>query len=278
MHVVCYVAEGKSLDWEDVRKSLGRKEFLTQVLEFDTANLKNHTRIKCMELISKDEWDVDRIAHAYKAAGSMALWCESQLKYADLLERVEPLTSKIKELKDEAQINIDELEKLELEIATLTKNIEQYKKDYAELIGRVEQIKKEMEKVESKTTRSERLLLNLSSEKGRWETQSENFQGQLTTMTGDTLLAASFLAYVGFFDQYYRNMLINHFKAYLNEQGLLFKQDMSLVEFLSIPSERMIWQGHKLPDDDLCNQNAIILARYNRYPLVIDPSGQAMEF
>eukprot|EP01015_Nassula_variabilis_P036963 TRINITY_DN967_c0_g2_i6.p1 TRINITY_DN967_c0_g2~~TRINITY_DN967_c0_g2_i6.p1 ORF type:complete len:1103 (-),score=250.87 TRINITY_DN967_c0_g2_i6:90-3398(-) len=48
--------------------------------------------------------------------------------------------------------------------------------------------------------------------------------------------------------------------------------------FLTKPSEKLIWQSHKLPADDLCTENAIILSKFNRYPLIIDPSGQALDF
>ncbi len=34
----------------------------------------------------------------------------------------------------------------------------------------------------------------------------------------------------------------------------------------------------KLPDDNLAIENAIILANYNRYPLIIDPAGQCTEY
>ena len=40
----------------------------------------------------------------------------------------------------------------------------------------------------------------------------------------------------------------------------------------------MRWQANALPTDDLCSENAIMLKRFNRYPLIIDPSGQATEF
>lgn len=33
-----------------------------------------------------------------------------------------------------------------------------------------------------------------------------------------------------------------------------------------------------MPSDDLCTENAIMIKRFNRYPLIIDPSGQATEF
>ena len=47
---------------------------------------------------------------------------------------------------------------------------------------------------------------------------------------------------------------------------------------LSNPDERLRWQADTLPADDLCTGNAIMLRRFNRYPLIIDPSGQATEF
>ena len=37
-------------------------------------------------------------------------------------------------------------------------------------------------------------------------------------------------------------------------------------------------RGKALPDDDLCYENAIIMRRFLRYPLIIDPSGQAITF
>jgi hypothetical protein len=50
------------------------------------------------------------------------------------------------------------------------------------------------------------------------------------------------------------------------------------LQYLSNADERMRWQANQLPSDDLCVENAIMLKRFNRYPLIIDPSGQATEF
>ena len=59
---------------------------------------------------------------------------------------------------------------------------------------------------------------------------------------------------------------------------MVYKPDLSLVEYLSTASERIEWSSNALPDDELCVENAIILHRFNRYPLIIDPSGQAVEY
>ncbi|RXG60273.1 hypothetical protein Avbf_15746, partial [Armadillidium vulgare] len=54
--------------------------------------------------------------------------------------------------------------------------------------------------------------------------------------------------------------------------------DIARTEYLSNPDERLRWQASALPTDELCTENAIMLKRFNRYPLIIDPSGQATEF
>ena len=53
---------------------------------------------------------------------------------------------------------------------------------------------------------------------------------------------------------------------------------MSKFQYLSNAEERLKWQANSLPTDELCTENAIILRRFNRYPLIVDPSGQASEF
>lgn len=89
---------------------------------------------------------------------------------------------------------------------------------------------------------------------------------------GDVLLSSAFLTYIGFFDHYYRQHLQTEWKFFAERIGLKFRQEISFVEFLSKPTDRLTWQVQELPNDELCIQNAIILKRFNRYPLIIDPS------
>lgn len=53
---------------------------------------------------------------------------------------------------------------------------------------------------------------------------------------------------------------------------------MFYLQYLSNADERLRWQANALPADELCTENAIMLNRFNRYPLIIDPSGQATTF
>lgn len=73
-------------------------------------------------------------------------------------------------------------------------------------------------------------------------------------------------------------MLLQHWNTILEKESISYREDMSIIQYLSKPSDRFIWQSHKLPSDDLCTENAIILSKFHKYPLIIDPSGQALDY
>jgi dynein heavy chain 1 len=64
----------------------------------------------------------------------------------------------------------------------------------------------------------------------------------------------------------------------MQQTHIQYKADIARIEYLSNADDRLRWQANSLPTDDLCTENAIMLNRFNRYPLIIDPSGQATEF
>jgi dynein heavy chain 1 len=280
MQAICFVLKGADPEkWGDIQSIMRSKDFISDILNLNIDHVKDSVKVAVQKkYIQSKEWVIANIMKSYQAAGILAEWLESQLSYNEILKNVDPMRQEIAKL----QAELTELERQQqankenLQLTTAT--IEKYKNDYTELIAKVENIKSEMEKVNSKVRKSKNLLGNLSSEKVRWSESSQGFSNQLASMTGDVLLCAAFLAYGGFFDQLYRNLLVRTWKDYLRASKLRFKEDMLISAYLSTPSEKMLWQAARLPNDDLCSENAIIIKRHNRYPLVIDPSFQALAF
>ena len=163
-------------------------------------------------------------------------------------------------------------------ISKLEKSISNYKEEYAQLISQAEAIKNDLKHVQDKVDRSMSLLKSLGIEKDRWQETSESFKSQMSTLVGDVFLSSAFLAYAGYFDQQSRQNLFTAWKHHLDMANVQYRPDMARSEFLSDPDQRVGWQANNLPTDDLCTENAIMLSRFNRYPLIIDPSGQATEF
>jgi dynein heavy chain 1, cytosolic len=61
-------------------------------------------------------------------------------------------------------------------------------------------------------------------------------------MIGDVLLSSAFLSYIGFFDHYYRKVVSNTWKDYIqNVAQLQMRPDLSIIEFLSKASDRLNW-------------------------------------
>ncbi|KAE8290027.1 Cytoplasmic dynein 1 heavy chain 1 Cytoplasmic dynein heavy chain 1 Dynein heavy chain, cytosolic [Larimichthys crocea] len=100
----------------------------------------------------------------------------------------------------------------------------------------------------------------------------------MSTIAGDCLLSAAFITYAGYFEQQMRQNLFTTWSHHLQQANIQFRTDIARTEYLSNADERLRWQANSLPADDLCTENAIMLKRFNRYPLIIDPSGQATEF
>jgi len=201
-----------------------------------------------------------------------------RINFAEMLKKVKPLRDELSSLENAAKTNQSEGQQVTDDIAMLEQQIISYKEEYALLIAQAQAIKSDLENVQAKVERSLALLKSLGMERDRWEGSSEAFRGQMATIVGDVLLTSGFLAYAGYFDQQYRQNLFNTWQEHLSKAGISYRMDLALCEYLSHPDERLRWKDNSLPDDDLCTENAIMLKRYNRYPLIIDPSGQATEF
>ena len=228
--------------------------------------------------LNNPDYNFEKINRASLACGPLVKWAIAQVNYADMLQKIDPLRSELKSLEIKAQTNKQKAEETDKVVQELEKRIASYKEEYANLVSQAQAIKQDLSSVQSKVDRSIALLGSLSSEKDRWELSSDTFKSQMQTIAGDCVLAAAFLSYAGYFDQQYRQSLFNSWSSHLSIVGINFRPDLALTEYLSTADERIRWQSNSLPSDDLCTENAIMLKRYNRFPLIIDPSGQATKF
>lgn len=82
----------KTPQWADVRRNVADRNFIKNVIDFNTDNLDKSVKNNIIQHYLKNtEWDVEKIYKASQAAGPLALWVESQIRYADILLKVDPL-------------------------------------------------------------------------------------------------------------------------------------------------------------------------------------------
>ncbi|XP_074612492.1 cytoplasmic dynein 1 heavy chain 1-like isoform X2 [Acropora palmata] len=276
---ICLLLGEKATDWRAIRGVIIKDNFISTVVNFSTEDISDDIRkIMLSKYMSNPDYNFEKVNRASVACGPLVKWAVAQISYADMLTKVDPLRNELKSLEIEAQASRIKADEMSHVIAELEKSISRYKEEYASLISQAQAIKADLAAVEAKVSRSTALLRSLSVERQRWETSSNAFQTQMGTIVGDVLLSSAFLAYAGYFDQQLRQNLFTSWASHLQQAHIQFRPDIARVEYLSTADERLQWQANSLPADDLCTENAIMLKRFNRYPLIIDPSGQATEF
>lgn len=156
----------------------------------------------------------------------------SQVNYADMLKRVELLRNELKSLENQAEVDKNRGDQTTALIAQLEKSIASYKEEYALLISQAQAIKTDLEKVQAKVDRSIGLLKSLGIEKERCEESSEAFRAQMSTIVGDTLLSAAFIAYHDYFDRQYRHSLFTRWCSHLQVNYFILKDCLNIFVFI----------------------------------------------
>ncbi|KAI9017153.1 dynein heavy chain [Gaertneriomyces semiglobifer] len=279
MESVCILLGHKVDTWKTVQTIIRRDDFIPSIINYDTEKMSARVRDEVERTyLSNPKYNFEAVNRASQACGPLVQWVIAQVKYASILERVGPLREEVKQLEESARVTKRKGDAIQQMVKDLENSIARYKEEYAVLISQTQALKSEMENVQIKVERSLRLLENLSSEKERWESGSQSFESQMATVVGDVLLSSAFLAYAGYFGQMDREMLMRKWAAHLSSASIQFRRELSVPDYLSIADERLAWQANSLPSDRLCTENAIVLKRFNRYPLLIDPAGQATAF
>ena len=267
-------------DWAETKNAIMKEDFIATIKNAKAEDLGE----KVTNIIKKEikdpnnKWDIDRIKGAFKEVGLLAEWIQSTVECAEINNQMEPMKKEIAELNKKKDAVVNEFNQILKAKEEIEKSIEQLKVNYEESVVESNNIKKSMEEVKSKVERSEKLLVNLSGEKDRWGKQMDEFKGHINNLLGDTFLSSSFLAYIGFYDAFYRKFLKDKSRQIVKQNEILSSNDLDEVEWLTKANDKVNWQNCKLPNDNICLENATILQRFNRYPLIIDPAGQATEF
>ncbi|KAL4069341.1 dynein heavy chain and region D6 of dynein motor-domain-containing protein [Scleroderma citrinum] len=268
MESVCTLLGHKIDSWRTVQGIIRRDDFIQRIVNFDTTNQMTKPLREAIkkEFLSRPSFNFETVQRASKACGPLVKWVLAQVRFSEILDKVEPLRNEVQSLEMQAETTKKQAAQIITIVAELESKIAKYKEEYALLISETQAIKSEMERVQSKVDRSMKLLQSLSSEKERWEAGSRTFDVEMSTIVGDVLLSAAFLAYGGFFDQHYREVMWQDWSNHLMEANVKFK------------AELFLHRSKSLPADNLTTENAIMLKRFNRYPLIIDPTGQATSF
>lgn len=278
MESVCALIGFPVSNWKDVQHIIRRDDFIPSIVLFDaevqlTEEVK-HFMIK--NYLSRDGYNFETVNRASKACGPLLQWVNAQINFSDVLESVGPLREELSILEKESKKMQALLIAIDQMIEELEESIEKYKDDYTNLIRDAENIKMEMRTVEGKVDRSLALIESLSSERKRWETSIGRFNIQRESLVGNCILSSLFLVYGGSMDPKERHDFLQKCKVLLEDASINFDDELSIPSYLLGNEEILELQMSGFLSDELFLENLAIL-NASRFPLVVDPSGKALE-
>ena len=128
---------------------------------------------------------------------------------------------------------------------------------------------------ERRLENAEKLLDLLSDEGKRWEQSVRDMENDQIYFKGNVFLAAASLCYTGPFTGEYRDALIKEWQNECRQRSLEISPNYSLINTLGNQIEIRDWQLNDLPSDSVSLDNAILVQKSQRWPLMIDPQTQA---
>ena len=279
MEATCALLGHQIDNWRAVQSVIRREDFISSIQRFDTETMSNQTRARMMrEYIPHPNFNYEVVNRASRACGPLVQWVIAQVRFSEILEQVAPLREEVASLEGQAAKTKRQVKAVEDTIDDLEASISRYKDDYAVLISETQSIRSEMDRVQRTVDRSTKVLESLSSENERWSDGARDFDAELVKIATNALLSAAFIAYAGMLDQRSRDDRRRQWIELLSERGLDPNTNLGVTEYLSNADERLTWKTQGLLSDSVTVENAVILKSTKRYPLIIDPVGDATAY
>ncbi|KAK9727720.1 ATP-binding dynein motor region [Popillia japonica] len=262
--------------WGPSKRVLGDMKFLEGLINFDKDNIPPRVMQKLSEKILHDEnFDPEKIKTASTACEGLCKWVIAISKYDKVAKVVAP--KKIALAEAEADYN-KAMHALEIKRASLREAREKVAKLEAILDGenkKFEELNGEVDLCSKKLQRAEELIGGLGGEKDRWSSTAKALGEKYYVLTGDILISAGVVAYLGPFTMQFRQKQIEDWVRLLTSFKIVCTADFQLTAVLGEPVVIRQWNIYGLPSDSFSIDNGIIITNARRYPLMIDPQGQA---
>ena len=263
--------------WPATQKLMGKGNFLKEIQEFKREERLNEDKVAKLTVytqsdIFKEEDDLKKLSIV---AFSMASWVSAMEKFYYVNKEVIPLRENLKV----AQGKLAQVEAaLKIKQAELKAIVTEFNKVEAELHytqDKKDKLQRDYDLCSLKLERAIQLNKGLGTEKLRWSEESVRLCGVVERLIGDVLISSGMIAYCGPFTSVFRNSLTSDWVTQCSVKNIPASEVFKLEEVLGEPVKIREWQTYGLPSDAFSVENAIIIFKTNRWPLNIDPQGQA---
>ncbi|KAK5609612.1 Dynein heavy chain 2, axonemal [Crenichthys baileyi] len=277
MHAVMTLL-GKEPTWAEAKRQLGEPNFIKTLINFDKDNISDRVLKRIGQYCQQGDFQPEIIGKVSLAAKSLCMWVRAMEVYGRIYREVEPKRVQLKAATSQLAEKEAALANAQKKLQEVAEKLNELQKQHAEKLAMKESLRKKSHEMELKLDRADKLVTGLAGERVRWEERVTGLEENMGYLVGDCLLAASFLSYMGPFLSNYRDELLAIWMKEVLGSEIQCAPGFSFAEFLSKPTVVRNWNIQGLPSDAFSTENGVIITRGNRWPLIVDPQGQAVKW
>ena len=262
--------------WKTSLKLIGDPKFLESLKLYDKDDIPVQVMKKIRSnFIPNPEFKPEKVRNASSAAEGLCSWVIAMEAYDRVSKIVAPKQVALKHAEDELAETMAGLNEKRAVLKAVMERLQALNDNLQALTIKKARLEKEVSSCAIQLERAHKLLGGLGGEKTRWTESSFVLEGVLKNLTGDVLISAGVIAYLGPFTKTFRNEAINDWIAKSTELEIPCSNSFSLSKTLGDPIKIREWNIDGLPSDNFSIDNGIIVSNGRRWPLFIDPEGQA---
>uniref|UniRef100_A0A8B9BTY6 Dynein axonemal heavy chain 12 n=1 Tax=Anser brachyrhynchus TaxID=132585 RepID=A0A8B9BTY6_9AVES len=260
---------GKILDyWGPSKKLLGDMNFLKDLKEYDKDNIPAAVMQKIRaEYLTNPEFDPPKVAKASSAAEGLCKWIMAMEVYDRVAKVVAPKKDRLREAQQSLAETLELLNQKRDELAAVENRLAALERTFTEKTEEKARLEFQVDLCAKKLERAEKLIGGLGGEKSR------NISFYISSLR-DVLISAGVIAYLGAFTAGFRQECTKDWSK-LCKKNIPCSDNFSLSNTLGDPIKIRAWNIAGLPTDVFSVDNGVIVENSRRWPLMIDPQGQA---
>ncbi|KAM9486846.1 dynein axonemal heavy chain 7-like [Clarias gariepinus] len=269
---------GKKIEdfWGPAKKLLGDMKFLQSLHDYNKDNIPPaYMTIIRNKYISNPDFVPEKIRSASTAAEGLCKWVCAMDAYDKVAKVVAPKQERFKEADAQVRLATEIVRKKQAALKEVLDKMEKLQNTYEDNKNQKTELENQVALCSKKLERAEQLTGGLGGEKTRWTETAQSLGELYINLTGDILISAAIVAYLGVFTLSYRQSATEEWIELCKARGIPCSKIVSMKRSLGNPVKIRSWNIAGLPSDSFSIDSAIIISNARRWPLMIDPQGQA---
>ncbi|XP_043799961.1 dynein axonemal heavy chain 7-like isoform X2 [Apis laboriosa] len=262
--------------WRSSLRMLSDARFLDSLLNFDKDNIPDHVieRIRKQYLTNPD-FDPEKIKKVSTACEGLCRWVFAMSEYDIVTKMVAPKRKALAQAQSVYDKAMETLEAKQKQLRQVQEKLKILENLLEERRIAFQEMSDKVADCETKLKRAEDLIGGLGGEYTRWYETAIALGERYHRLMGDIIIASGVIAYLGPFTMPFRIQQIILWVERCTNLQVICTSDFQLRDILGDPALIRSWNIFGLPNDAFSIDNGIIIKNSRRWPLIIDPQGQA---